>query len=701
MAQELKPARRPTLLAVILLVALVSAVFYPIPGFEFVDLDVPGQVTGNPHIRGLTVENLNHVFTSRCVTSYYPVRTLTYAIDYQFWKLNPQGFKLTNLLIHLTNVLLVFWLLLRLFRRGARPDQRRGIGWDVSVAALAAGIFAVHPVVVEPVTWVAGREELLMVLGALGCLHFHLSARRLSEEGGSRRRVLAYHAGAAFCCAVACLSNAVAAVIPALITAWDLLTLAGPEEWPKNEFRIPEGGSPIFAAQKSGQSPSSSFARSKLWKIVYGTSALWAIGAAAVVLKKLGEATDPYQPEFPVLSAKRLMVVLNVYWLNLKTLVWPRNLAVDYWNVDPGRFTDPQVILGATALGLTCLVVWLLRRQTLALFGLVWFVLALGPTAQIMPHHIDRADRFLYLPLVGLVVAAAVGLRPLGKALKSDDALAGVIAAGVLGLIVLGLRSADQVQTWRNSISMWQHCVKLVPANAFAHSCLAGDLADEGRFDEAIPHYEQALKVEPDNPETLNAFADRLASYRQEELRDYGRAIRLATRACELTGWQNPEFRRTLAMAYIQLATVLKRKGRFDRAIQNFNHARRAAPDYELPLFNLAMLLATCSDPEFRRPDEAVRLAERACAMLDEPRPLQLAILADVYAEAGRFDQAITTTERAIQIARADDDPETAHQLQGRMERYRSQSVSSKQGDYLPSPSGKGAGGEGRSQQGR
>ena len=108
-------------------------------------------------------------------------------------------------------------------------------------ATFSAGLFAVHPVVVEPVTWVAGREELLMTLGTLGCVHFHLTARRLERRGRQNPRAMACFFSAALCCAAACLSNAVAAVIPLLIVAWDVLTLTGP----------------------------------KLWRIVGGTSALW------------------------------------------------------------------------------------------------------------------------------------------------------------------------------------------------------------------------------------------------------------------------------------------------------------------------------------------------------------------------------------------------------------------------------------------
>ena len=109
----------PISLAVATLAALVIVVFHPIVGFEFVNLDVGQQVVDNSHIRGLNWDNLTHILTSRCTTSYYPVRSLTFALDYQLWGLNPSGFKLTNGLLHFTNVLLVFWLMLRLLPQPA------------------------------------------------------------------------------------------------------------------------------------------------------------------------------------------------------------------------------------------------------------------------------------------------------------------------------------------------------------------------------------------------------------------------------------------------------------------------------------------------------------------------------------------------------------------------------------------------------
>ena len=634
MTQESISVRWAIPFAAIALTFLVCAVFFPIAGFEFVNLDVDEQLIQNPYVHGLSWENVTHIFTARCITSYYPVRTLSFAIDYELWGLNPRGFKLTNGVIHLANSLLVFWLILRLFRHPAAGEKSCGVWWDVSAATLSAGVFAMHPVIVEPVTWVLGREELLMTLGTLGCLHLHLTARRLGGNGGRPRAALVCHGGAALFCAVACMSNAVAAVIPLLVVAWDVLTLSGAK-----------------------------------WKrILGGTAALWVIGVATIAIKALGE-TISVPGTAALLSAERPMWIMKVYWLNLKTLVWPTQLAAMYSVPVPESLLDGEVILGGIAISLTGAVLWKLRRRKLVLWGLIWFGIALGPVSQIMPHHWARADRFLYLPLVGLVVALAMAMQRLRTAWKRHAVLLAVIAVGAAGLL-LGTLSARQVRTWRNSLSMWQNCVEVDPGNTMAHTGLAETLSSSGQFDRAVQHYQMALQINPDNFVALNSFASDLAAYDQGKLQHYELAIQLAKRGCRITKWEDPTLNHTLAHAYSSFASALNRRGEFGRAMENYTKAIQAFPGCEVPLFNLALMLTECSDEKLRDPDRAVQLAERACGLLQCPGPRTLGILATAYAGAGRLDKAVDAVQQAIELARVEGDAQLVGALRRQLKRY-------------------------------
>ena len=138
MRQYAGPVGWEVLLGASALMLLVFTVFYPIRRFEFVDLDVPAQVVNNPHVHGLTAQNIKHILTSWCVSSYYPVRTLSYAADYELWGLDLGGFKLTNALIHTANVLLLFSLVLRLLRHPAAVANLPESSWALLVATFSA-----------------------------------------------------------------------------------------------------------------------------------------------------------------------------------------------------------------------------------------------------------------------------------------------------------------------------------------------------------------------------------------------------------------------------------------------------------------------------------------------------------------------------------------------------------------------------------
>jgi Flp pilus assembly protein TadD len=616
------------------LACLVLGLFHPIVDFEFVNLDVPDQVAGNVYIREITAENLKHIFTTRCMTSYYPIRTLTFAVDYQLWGSGPGGFKRTNMLIHLANVWLVFGLIWRLFRRPTEVETFRGRCWDASAAALGAGLFAVHPVVVEPVTWVAGREELLMTLGALACIHFHLTAHARADRG-EPGRVWPMDLAAALACAAACLSNAVGAVIPTIITAWGVLMLRRPK-----------------------------------WKrIAVSTFPLWAIGLATVALKVWADS-QTYSDDVSLPFWRNALVVPKTLWLNVKTVVWPTGLTVDYWDDIPNSVADGKVLLGVIALLVLLVVLWSLRDQRRLMFGAAWFCLAMGPSSQIMPHHIMRADRFLYLPLVGIAMVLALGMRRFFQKSRGVGSVAGVGLA-VTGISLLIGISSRQLQTWRNSVSLWEQCVRICSTNGVGYAHLADALAEEGKFEQARPIFEQALKLDPVNPHFMATYAYRLSMCRQEESRDYGRAIELATQSCRIVHWQIPEYRRILSMAQMNRATALCRAGQFRPAIESYRAAIQADPDYQAAAFNLALLLASCQDDRLRDPEGAVKLAEEA-TRAGGGTSLHLSILAEVYASTGRLDEAASALEKAILAAERGGDSKTLDALTIRREQLRS-----------------------------
>lgn len=565
--QPSSPHRGSLFLGIVIISGAIAAAFHPVVDFDFIYLDVHEQVTGNPQIRTLTVENVLHILSSRCVTSYYPVRTLSFAVDHHFGGLHAGWFKRTNVLIHCLNTVLVLWLVLRLVRTPANEQGSAGLRWQAMTATFAAGIFALHPVVVEPVVWVAGREELLMTLGALGCIHVHITAWRLRREGAEPGWIWTCRVGEPLFCAIACLSNAVGAVIPLLIVTWDILFLNKP----------------------------------KARRVVVNTVPLWVIAATALLIKALGSLSNPFASS-TISAADRIKLVPNVYWLNLRTLAWPRDLGFEYSNLQPESLFDPGVMLGAAAIATTVVTLWMLRRKRALLFGLVWFLITLGPSCQIIPHHIHRADRFLYMPLAGLATAIAVSLGPLESRLKLRSTASVIVATGAFIIVLLCLFSSAQVWTWQNDLTVWRNALKVNPDNAEVRCALADHLAAYGLFHEALQTYQEGTQRHPDDARIHGNYGWLLATCADHGLRDYDQAVRLARRACELTEWNVPAVRATLATVHCSLAQDLAERRDFTGAVRNYQKALEAEPENTRALSQLAVLGATSSDQEIGDP---------------------------------------------------------------------------------------------------
>ncbi len=637
--------RRSNRLAVAFLVCLVLTVFYPVIGFDFINLDALPLVARNSNIQGLDLDSLKYVL-SWTTNSYYPVRSLTYAVDRQLWGTYAGGFKATNVFLHLASVLLLFWLILRLLVRQGKVDDGRASWRETVAATCGAGLFAIHPVVVEPVIWVPGREELLMTLAGLAAVHLHFSSRQLEALSAPRWEFLLARVGAVVCCLAACLSNVVAVTIPLIIIGLDRIVLVG-NNWPR---------------------------------IFRDTTPFLAVAAFTFLLKKMANADFELEhPEY--LSVHRLVVVSKAYALNLKTYLWPTNLTLDYPRIHPDDGWMADVALGAACLTMTVVVFGAARRNRTALAGLAWFLLALAPTAQIMPHHINRADRFLYLPLVGLAIAVAAGLLWIGRRIQSPVAWGTVTVALVALLAGLNYASARQVWIWQDSITLWEWRLRVQPESQLAHQCLGDAFADAGRLPEAIPHYDWVLRRSPDESRTLHNYAMYLALSPESERDDLEKAVQLATKGFRITKGADPKLRRTLALSHMNYGSSLRAEGRLHEAVEQFQAAIDADPTYKKPLFNLALLLAASEIPELRRPEEAVQLAERAASLPPTPELPELSVLASVYAGAGKFDRAVDVLERAIIDARTRGETDWIAGLEAARQEYQRLATSRSDGE--------------------
>ena len=553
----------------------VLAAFGRIRGHQFILYDDPEYVVENLHVRaGLGLEGVRWAFTTGHSANWHPLTWLSHMLDCQLFGLNPGLHHLTSLLLHAANSVLLFWVLKRM--TGAR--------WP---SAFAAALFALHPLHVESVAWVAERKDVLSTLFWLLALWAY--ARYAERPGGGRYGL-----------SLALFLLGLMAK-PMLVTLPFVLLLL--DYWPLGRILGP--------------------ARSTFVSLLVEKVPFLVLSAASSVVtflvqRKWGAVASV--AEIPWVD--RLANAVVAYAAYLRKTIWPSDLAFFY----PLPHERPlgQVALAALVMiGLSALVLRGSRRHPYLATGWGWYVVTLVPVIGLVQVGDQAmADRYTYVPSIGLfVIAAWGGAEVLGRRRLHSRALAS-LAAGLS--LACGLATWFQAGTWKNSLTLFEHALRVTENNYLAHAGLGLALAESGRLDEAIAHYGEALRVNP---------------------------------------FYSP--------AEASLGLALAQKGRVAEAIVHYRAALRLRPNRTEALNNLAWLLATSRDPKFRNGAEAVELAERAYTLTGRSNPNYLDTLAAAYAEAGRPDDAVRACEQAVALARAAGQDGLAGTIEERMQLYR------------------------------
>ncbi len=584
------PSRRgraPALAAGVALAALMAALYHPVAGYTLTGSDAARQLQAAPLAHDLSWEALGRTLTTRSVTSYYPVRSLSLGLDAQLWGRWGGGYHLTSLALHAASVLVLYILLLNLLR-----STPAGGTWRVVAGATGAALYAVHPVTVEPVAWLGGREELLAALFVLACLCAMVFARRAAAD----RRTAAYVAwlaGGTLAGAAACGSNVAGAVVPLLAA---IILRAVPER--------PGWG-----------------------RLALETAPLWLFAAVAILLKLATPGALPELAAGSVPAARRPGLILAVYWHNLVALLAPHGQALHYPQAVPTEAMTPASWAGLAATTATSLLVaalWRWRRR-LVLVGVVMAVAAALPAAQLLPHHILRADRLLYLPLVGLALAVAALLAGPRKPRWRGAGLA--LALGVVA--VAAVRSAAYLPHWRDDLAIYTRGVTVAPKSPTARNNYGVALERAGRLDQARDQYRRALEIDPEYVPALVNLGDLLAAEGA-----YDTAAELYEEAVALA----PED----ATAHYNLAVVQAERGYYDDAIALYRRAGVLDPTNPLPWYNQGVMLAREGHVE-----EAVFAFEQA--LKADPRDARSHYnLGVLLAREGRIREAIARYRAAL-----------------------------------------------------
>jgi Flp pilus assembly protein TadD len=435
----------------------------------------------------------------------------------------------TSLVLHCANAVLLFLVLQGMTRSTGR-------------SAFVAALFALHPLHVESVAWIAARKDVLSSL--FWILTMGAYARYVRRPG------YAAYALVVLMLLLGLLSKPMVATLPLVLLLLDV--------WPLR--RLPAG------------SPGAHH-----WRLVAEKIPLALLAAACIALtfaaqRQLGAVTGA--DVLPI--GERLANAAVSVWAYLIKMVWPADLVPFY----PYRTAIP-ISLVAFAFGglvaMTAVAVWCRTGAPYVTVGWLWYLATLIPVlglVQVGGHAM--ADRFTYVPLIGIFLVISWGGASIARRLRVDRGLQA--AAAVAILVVLSWRAGIQASYWRNSTALWEHAVRVQPGNARAHANLGVALAADGDDHQAIAHYREALQLQPNDPRSHNNLALALAGtgLQREAIDHYREAVRL-----------DPGY----VKARINLANLLDQSGRRGDAIAEYRRVLERHPEEVLARVNLAVAL--------------------------------------------------------------------------------------------------------------
>ncbi|HJT80442.1 MAG TPA: tetratricopeptide repeat protein [Chthoniobacterales bacterium] len=650
---ETQPASGRRLIAIYLGLALLTwGVFGQTLNHQFVEFDDQNYVYENQRITaGLTISGIIGAFIEPHAQNWHPLTTISHMVDCQLWGLTPGGHHLTNVLLHATVVLLLFSAL----------NAMTGSMWR---SALVAALFAIHPLRAESVAWVSERKDVLS--GVFFMLTLIAYLRYVRDQRLSRYLVTLV------CFALALMAKPTVVTLPLLLLLLDY--------WPLGRI---------------GAEPIAKFLRRGIFIEKIPFLALATIVSVVTVLVQ--RQTVGYSQVVAITD--RLGNAAWSYVAYLGQFFWPANLAVFYPHVADHTSSLSLAISAVILIGISVLVAHQHKRRKYLVTGWTWFVVAMLPVIGLVQVGLQgRADRYTYLPHIGLFIATVwlIGDAPVLK-LRFGRRIAPAIAVALI--MLLAWRGYAQTATWRDTETLWRNALRSNEANDVAHNNLATMLMRQGRLDEAIDHYQTALRVGAGS-ETHTHLSPAIIH------NSLGNALAVKGDVAGATDHYRAaaELRPELADARTNLAAMLRREGNLAQAIAEYQevvavppfdsasqqrlaamlaeadrmaeavvHYRRALelnPDSLDALNALAWILATTVDSGIRNPHEALQLANRANRLTGGDDPVVLRILAASFASAGRLSEASSTAQRALFLAGANE--ALVRALEAEIERYRS-----------------------------
>jgi tetratricopeptide (TPR) repeat protein len=525
---------RNAMILCVALLAVTVGVFLQTGDHGFITFDDPGYVTDNPRVKGgVTGENVAWAFSATAMSNWHPLTWLSHMLDVELFGLDPRGHHLTNVFFHAASTLLLFFLL----------AQITGAPWR---SLFVAALFALHPLHVESVAWVAERKDVLS--GFFWFLTLLLYAGYV-KRGGTARYLLALLSFAAGLMAK-----------PMLVTLPVVLLLL--DYWPLR--------------------------RSPLGSLVKEKIPFFLLSAASSVVTVIAQEQSGAMKTLDAIPlGHRIGNAVIAYAKYIGKMFWPADLAMLY--PFPGSIPLWQVSVSFLLLVLlSALAIGYRRRHPYLVTGWFWFLATLVPVIGIVQvGGQSMADRYTYLPLTGLFLVLSWGVDDLSQGWRYRKAVLAVLAAGIIAASAAG--TWRQAGYWKDNLTLYRHTLEVTDGNHTIRNNYASALAERGDLDAAIREYREVLRKWPHLPRVHNNLGHVLAARGNiaEAISHHNEALRLTSDASIPDGNVARTFDR--ATAHLNLGNVFLAQGEIREAIREYNATLELRPDFDKAHNNLGI----------------------------------------------------------------------------------------------------------------
>jgi tetratricopeptide (TPR) repeat protein len=606
-----KTSRHWVIVCVCISLALLTwIVFGQTLWHDFVNYDDPRYVYQNTKITsGLNIAGIAWGFSHIHSENWHPLTTISHMLDCSLYGLKAGGHHFSSVLFHTIAVVLLFLAL----------QQMSGALWK---SAFVAAVFAIHPLHVESVAWVAERKDVLS--GVFFMLTLLVYVHYVRAPSTWRYLIVA------FVFALGLMSKPMLVTLPFVLLLLDY--------WPLGRI-----------------TDQRSHTGHQLLSLLVEKIPLIALSAVSSVVTFVAQrGAIGWTEQLPMLP--RVNNALVSYVIYVRQMFWPSNLAVFYPHPE-NRLSPWEISLAlAILIGITMGAVILRKKAPYFIIGWYWYLGMLVPVIGLVQVGWQgHADRYTYLPQIGLYIAGTWAFADLTASWRRRRVLQ--IAAALLVVAALSCSASIQTSYWRNSETLFTHALAVTKHNDVAENNLGIIFLQNGQLDDAISRLQAAIDLRPENGPAHNNLAKALLQKGRvaEAMVHYRKFLEIEP--------ENVEARNILGTALIQ-------QGRIRKAIEQWQEAQAIEPENGNAASNLAWVFATCPDDSIRDGRRAVELAEKALRISGGKIPMIFRVLAAAYAEDGRFSQAIESAQRGADLATSQGNAGLAAELQSNIALY-------------------------------